>query len=488
MSATIVNPQKHCQKLFSISHQPELVSDRSDYLVDHVTEHDVIVKPRAGRSTLGVCTDLTSSLLHNRREDTWQAHSLSSDLRPKTLCFVDSLDLVGRWVSFQRNYELYERFDAVKMQFGREYPIHFAPLADVDIKQQPDCLDCKSGGLVIATKCREYLEGRCWWFSQDNANIMRWRHIPNGTTPDDNIRVKRLSSQEIDRSQLGDIYGLFLDSHLDPAGLPLDALVSTSVLEVGVDFRGIQEIIMYGEIRSPSSYKQKAGRGAREGNLNEGLFVMTIIPSSPLANFYYRHFHRLVFPSLSPLPLEPRNPDIVRSHAFCSVFDFLAINGVDVFNVLGAKTDSKQVEDNFMRALNILNSKTKDVSSFVASYLVRLGYHISQTNDISQAALDNSIDVLRFLSSDYTFRGETKKLIVWLFQAFRDMSIMATLGDEFKANFEKYEKELKLLTESKDATMTAATNLQAVLNKLGKDYSNESDKIEELLSKIGGSL
>jgi hypothetical protein len=69
MSATIANPQRHCQKLFSISQQPDLITDRGDYLVDHVTEHDVIVKQRAGRSTLGVCTDLTSSLLHNRRED-----------------------------------------------------------------------------------------------------------------------------------------------------------------------------------------------------------------------------------------------------------------------------------------------------------------------------------------------------------------------------------------------------------------------------------
>jgi superfamily II DNA/RNA helicase len=197
MSATIANPQRHCQKLFSISQQPDLITDRGDYLVDHVTEHDVIVKPRAGRSTLGVCTDLTSSLLHNRREDTWQAHSIGSEMRPKTLCFVDSLDLVGRWVSFQRNYELYERFDSVKTQFRREYPIHFAPFAVIDAKQQSDCFNCKSNRLVIAAKCPEYLEGRCWWFSQDNANIMRWRHIPNGTTPDDNIRVKRLTSQEM---------------------------------------------------------------------------------------------------------------------------------------------------------------------------------------------------------------------------------------------------------------------------------------------------
>lgn len=487
MSATIANPQKHCQKLFSISQQPDLVSDRDDFLVDHVSEHDVIVKPRAGRSTLGVCTDLTSCLLHNRREDSMRAHRSGNELRPKTLCFVDSLDLVGRWVAFQRNYEHYELFNTVKTQFRREYPIHFAPLAVVDVNQQSICNNCKSSNLIIASWCLEYREGRCWWFSQDDASLVRWLPILNGITPNDNIRVKRLTSQEIARSELNDIYNLFVDRYLETE-LPVDALVATSVLEVGVDFRGVQEVIMYGEIRSPSSYKQKAGRGAREGNLSEGLFVMTVIPNSPLANFYYRHFQRLVFPSLSPLPLEPRNPDIVRSHAFCSVFDFLAMNGADVFNILSAKLDPMQIENNFNHALQLLQSEKKKVNDFVASYLLRMGYHVSQANDLSKGAIDNALKVLTSLSSEYTIRGETKKLIVWSFQAFRDMSIMATLEDEFKTNLEKHASELRLITESKDATMSAQKILQDVLCRLGKEYSSEFDRIQELLSKIGGYL
>jgi hypothetical protein len=227
---------------------------------------------------------------------------------------------------------------------------------------------------------------------------------------------------------------------------------------------------------------------AQERETERRAFVMTIIPTSPLANFTIGIFTGWFLSIPSASALEPRNPDIVRSHAFCSVFDFLAINGADVFNILGAKYDHKQIEDNFTQAIGILRTRKEEVISYVASYLVRLGYHISQTRDISQVAVDNAISVLSFLSSDYTFRGETKKLIVWLFQAFRDMSTMATIEDEFKANFKKYEKELRLLTESKDATMTAAKNLQAVLAKLGKDYSNESNKIKELLLKVGGSL
>ena len=325
MSATIANPQKHCQKLFSIDSQPEIITDREDNLIDFALEHNVIIKSRAGRPALGVCIDATSCLLHNRHEDMVRAHALGNVLRPKSLCFVDSLDLAGRWAHDQRNYEGFARSDAVRIRFTRGYPIYFRPLAAQDPSFDVACNDCKLGNDVMAANCDEYQKGNCWWFSRDSASFARWLRLAFGVTPNDNIRVKRLTSQEVDISSMGDIYGLFADQRFDvDNSIQIDALVATSVLEVGVDFKGIKEVVMYGEIRSPTNYKQKAGRGAREGNLDDGLFVMTVIPPSPLANFYYRHFYRLVYPSLSPLPLEPRNPDIVRSHAFCSIFDFLA--------------------------------------------------------------------------------------------------------------------------------------------------------------------
>ncbi|MDH5690998.1 MAG: DEAD/DEAH box helicase, partial [Candidatus Bathyarchaeota archaeon] len=430
MSATIANPQKHSQKLFSVKNLPDVVTDRDDMLSKFSLEHHVIIKPRAGRPSLGVCIDTTSCLLHNRREDTMRAHQLGNELRSKSLCFVDSLDLTGRWVSDQKNYENFQLFPAVRMRFHREYPIHFAPWAVRDPRQTTTCRDCKSGRDVVASLCNEYQEGRCWWFSQDSASPVRWLPLSDGVTPNDNIRVKRLTSQEVDLSELEDIYGLFnyrFDQSTEHPNLPVDALVATSVLEVGVDFRGIKEVVMYGEIRSPSSYKQKAGRGAREGNLHDGLFVLTVIPPSPLASFYYRHFHRLVYPSLAPLPLEPRNPDIIRSHAFCAVFDFLALKGIDVFNVITANQNPEQVEEDFNRAISFIRTEAQNAKDFVVAYLRRLSETTTRAQETARNAIDRTLEALEYLSSEYEIEGEKKKVIIWAFEAFRDMGTMKTL-------------------------------------------------------------
>lgn len=491
MSATIANPQKHCQKLFAIENVPDVVTDREDSLVDFALEHHAIIKPRAGRPSLGVCIDTTSCLLHNRRENTMQAHQLENESRPKALCFVDSLDLAGRWVSDQQNYEYFARFPAVRLSFRRGYPIHFAPWAARDPNQIATCMDCKTGRDVVAGICDEYENGQCWWFSQDSARPVSWLTLPDGVTPNDNVRVKRLTSQEVNLSDLEDIYRLFdyRSPRLFSAGtLPVDALVATSVLEVGVDFGAIKEVVMYGEIRSPSSYKQKAGRGAREGNLDDGLFVMTVIPPSPLANFYYRHFYRLVHPSLSPLPLEPRNPDTVRSHAFCAVFDFLALRGIDVFNVITANENPEQVEEDFNRAISFIRAETENVKSFVKGYLRHLGYPSSRAKEIASNAIDHSLKTLEDLSSEYEINGENKKLVIWAFEAFRDMGTMANLEDDFKANLEGRAGNVKIIADSRESFASAKKKILNATSLLGTQYSDVCIKIRQVLSKLEGAL
>ena len=115
MSATIANPQKHCQKLFSLRELPDMITDREDKLSDYSVEHHVIVKPRAGRPALGVCIDVTSTLIHNRRDGLLEAHRLDNETRPKALCFVDSLDLAGRWTKDQQDYEYFRPFTAIQL-------------------------------------------------------------------------------------------------------------------------------------------------------------------------------------------------------------------------------------------------------------------------------------------------------------------------------------------------------------------------------------
>jgi superfamily II DNA or RNA helicase len=487
MSATIANPEKHCQKLFAAKHPPSLVTDKEDLLDDFALEHHIILKPRHGRPSLGVCIDTTSCLLHNRRSDTLLAHQMDNELRPKTLCFVDSLDLTGRWTYDQKNYEYFRLFNSATRRFRRGYPIHYAPLCGHTPDQIAVCMDCKTGRDVMACLCEEYLNGQCWWFSQDSSGPVRWLTLPNGVTPNDNIRVKRLTSKDVDLSELEDIYALFTQRFEDYE-LPIDALIATSVLEVGVDFKGINEVVMYGEIRSSSSYKQRAGRGAREGNLNHGLYIMTVIPPSPLANFYYRHFHRLVYPSLTPLPLEPRNPDVVRAHAFCAIFDFLALQNIDIFNVIAAKQNAEEVEKNFGRAISFINNERDRVKNFVLTYLRRLGLPISRAEEIAENAVDKSLKTLEDLSSEYVINEEKKKLIIWAFEAFRDSETMAALEDDFEANLEERAKDMRIIAESRDMLASAKNKILNVISFLDERYTIEIDKLKKLLSKLEGII
>lgn len=485
MSATIANPRKHCQKLFSLNKLPKIITDRDDILRNFSIEHHVIIKPRAGRSSLGVCIDTTSCLLHNRRENMLNAHNRGNRLRPKSICFVDSLDLTARWASDQKNYEYFWPFQAVRQVFRRGYPIHFSPWALRDPSQSVICGDCKAGKDIIANLCPEYQTGQCWWFSLDNASPVRWLHLPNGVTPNDNIRVKRLTSQEFNSSELEDIYSLFYDQKWN---LPIDALMSTSVLEVGVDFKEIKEVIMYGEIRSPSSYKQKAGRGGREGNLEDGLFVMTTIPPSPLANYYYRHFQRLVFPSLVPLPLEPRNYDILCSHSFCAVFDFLALQGIDIFNIITANEFPEQVEKDFDASISFLEKSKTEAIGYVSKFLMRLGLKKIKRDEIAREAINKTITALEYLSSNYQIEDDRKKLVIWIFEAFRDMGIMASLEDNFEANLERKAKNVRAIIDSRESVEIAIKRIRSAISLLDKEYQVYNENIELLLSSLGTIL
>ncbi len=489
MSATIANPQKHCKKLFALTEDPDLISDQGGILEDFALEHHVILKPRPGRNPLGVCVDATSCLLHNRRGDTRQSHRINDpEMRPKSLCFVDSLDIAGRWAADQRNYEYFDDgMRTVRTIFKRGYPVHFAPLADQSSGRvsRDVCLACKSRRDTIAANCPMFLNGSCWWFSRDSAEPGRWITSAAGLIPDDHIRAKRVTRQEINLSEIDDIYSLFRNPG-EPFDhdLPVDALIASPVLEVGVDFRGVKEIVQYGEIRSPATYKQKAGRGAREGNLGDGLFILCTISYTPLANFYYRHFQRLVSPSLSPLPLEPRNPDILRSHAVCSVFDFLAKEGPDVFNIIIAKEDANIVEREFRQAIEFLTNNRRRVLDHVSRYLLRLGEGRSEASAIADEATNVAFNVMQQLTSEFQVADNKKTLVRWIFEAFRSQDVMRELEDEFGESLERRGSEIRLITDSQVSLNRAISKILEVTERLPAEYAEDVSRLRDLATDL----
>lgn len=492
MSATIANPEKHAQRLFAhtgLSVRPVRITDEDDVLIPKAVEHHIILKPRPGRYALGVAIDAVSSLLHNRRDGTHNLRSLTNRERPKSISFSDSLDITGRWTHDQNDLELYSPPIQTRPRttFHRRYPIYFRP-ATRDFGDV--CRECHSGRGVIAASCQRYLDGRCWYFSNDSGDASRWRNVDGGFILTDNMRSRRLTSQEVTFDEQTDIYDYFTHEIEDRFGNPIDRvqvdnLIATSVLEVGVDFSNIKEIIMYGEIRSPTSYKQKAGRGAREENITDGLCVLTIIPPLPLANFYYRHFHRLVNPSLSPIPLEPGNPDSVRSHAIGCVFDFLARKGIDVFNIIEMKNDERSVEKEFDKALVMLDKKRSEIEKYVEQFTRVLGNPIES---LGKKAVGVAKDIIALLTQDLELDGEKKKLITWLFRASRNPGDMALLEERFQRGF----NEDILLIDDYSKTQTELeqrfVELDETIKELEGEYIDVLPELKRLVKSLGAKI
>lgn len=497
MSATIANPRKHCRKLFVRSQEPYLITDRDEPEVDYSVEHHAMIRPRSGRSPLGVTIDATSCLLHNRRDGSGLERRRDDETRPKSICFVDSLDTTSRWTYQQNDLEYFKyprRAANLPTNFQRGYPVHYRPLEQNsdDSDEQMMCENCHQGNDVMASFC-DYYEGDqpgwCWYFSEDSGDTNTWESLPQYDDfyiPRDNVRFKRLTSQEVSRD-IDNVYQLFRDKVTVQLGpneyerdeVPVDALVATSVLEVGVDFKGIEEIIMYGEVGSPATYKQKSGRGAREGNMENGLFVMSVVPPTPLANFYYRHFDRLVHPSLAPIPLEPNNPDALRTHAFCTILDYLAMVDVDIFNVIVANEDESAVESELETGLNILDRQEDDVRQYLRGYLDKLG---SSSSEIVDEAFETMLGVLNKLNQSLELDQEEQKLIIHAFQSVRDNEVMRALERQAE-EFDERAEEYREVASARETIKTTGNSLIDKLRNEGGDLERLAGELENRLEE-----
>jgi hypothetical protein len=492
MSATIARPEKHCQRLFAIQARPRLINDRDDVLQKWVVEHHVILKPRAGRPPLGVVIDATSCLLHNRRDGMVNVRSNSPEERQKTICFSDSLDTTGRWTYDQNDLEFFQPIPIPPQDFSRGYPFYYRPASRPDSIPSfgQACASCHEGKDIICSFCDHYRAGRCWWFSQDSGSSGSWVRIGGGSfgnlhIPNDDIRSRRLTAQEVDSWDGGSIYDLYRTNvtYFTSRGpmlldkVNVDNLIATSVLEVGVDFRGIKEIIMFGEIQSPATYKQKCGRGAREGNMTDGLFVMTVVPPMPLANFYYRHFWRLVNPTLVPIPLEPSNPDSLKSHAFASVLDYLAKRGINIFNVIEIREDEAGIEEEFKRALELIRTERSSVEDHVRNFLRNTG---TVDEDIVSHAIDEAERLLVDLSEDIELEDVKKKFVNWIFTGSRDPNVLRPLREKIVTEYDNLSVSVRSTTEIERQFSESMRNLEKILKESGGTYDKTAIELEKL--------
>lgn len=122
-------------------------------------------------------------------------------------------------------------------------------------------------------------------------------------------------------------------------------LISTSTLEVGVDFKDIDCLILYSAPYSFNSYLQRVGRAGRKG---DAIIINVLNPIDPIDIFYYRHSLEIVndpneFIEYPPFPKS--NEKILNKHIVLSLYDFCSMNNIDpinlFFTVIKGKIDER---------------------------------------------------------------------------------------------------------------------------------------------------
>jgi ATP-dependent helicase YprA (DUF1998 family) len=111
-------------------------------------------------------------------------------------------------------------------------------------------------------------------------------------------------------------------------------LVATSTLEVGVDFKDLDGLILYGAPYNFNNYLQRMGRAGRN---NDALILNFLNPVDPIDLFYFRNSIRISrdptrFIEYPPFPED--NPVITSRQTLASVYDAANVLGLDIETIL----------------------------------------------------------------------------------------------------------------------------------------------------------
>lgn len=179
--------------------------------------------------------------------------------------------------------------------------------------------------------------GACFLFSRDD---LRTEEISDGTWEWQCVVRSKIHTSKTKKDQegldddLGDevfkaskreVY----DINFGPGSreeIPVDVVIASPSLEVGVDLLYVTESVMFKAIRNVASYRQKAGRVGRE--IGSDVVNVTLVSNKPIDLHYYRQPRKLVSRGhLDPIPLKELNEMVLKWALYMAVWDHLALEG-----------------------------------------------------------------------------------------------------------------------------------------------------------------
>jgi len=106
--------------------------------------------------------------------------------------------------------------------------------------------------------------------------------------------------------------------------LPIDVMVATRTLELGIDIGDVTTVINCSAPFTTNEYTQRVGRGGRR---NDSLALTVIDPRNPLDFYFLRHFDRYANPQsddFEDAPIIISNLAVLKTHLYARLLDRLA--------------------------------------------------------------------------------------------------------------------------------------------------------------------
>ena len=192
--------------------------------------------------------------------------------------------------------------------------------------------------------CPMMKAGACSWFPRPDIERTSVIREPISGHPDyaryDFSSSARSTVESAKRDRVEDLPGSNLSSRIftesknvvfDIRGregserVPVDIVLSSPTLEVGVDIPMLTESMMHKAIRNIASYRQKAGRVGRDSNLD--IVNVSVMTQSAVDLHYYRQPRKLISEGrLEPIPLMENNRAIKACSAYGAIWEWLALN------------------------------------------------------------------------------------------------------------------------------------------------------------------
>lgn len=321
LSATIAQPKQFLSELSGIQElRIEEVKPEEHEMQIRGAERFIFLRAEENEDTAVISTLIQTAMcvLHNMP----QPNADTNLKRYRTFGFVQSLDIVGRWLYQMEDAEKVNEEQRQKRRDHRtqgkdaqSLPIGYVPLYwyrypplnwqlfPKFFGTQTDCsCNCEKNGPDL--NCPFFKAGECWWvLTQKN----KARQEP----------LKIIRKTGSDRAK--------------PIGPKDDLVITTSALEVGYDDEALMCVIQYMAPTNVASFVQRKGRGGRQTGTRP-IVVTVLSPYKATDLFLFRNEHLLTDPTFNKLPLNSQNRYLQRIHGFYALFDWLAYraNRVDI--------------------------------------------------------------------------------------------------------------------------------------------------------------